>query len=247
MPAPSTKWQDRWTARLYRKPGWIDGTREFWNICEAAIPRGGRLLEIGAGPTNRTSEFLSTLGEHHGADVDPDVETNAHLVTAATIVGGRLPHPDGYFDACVSDFVLEHIDDPALHFAEVARVLKPGGVYVFRTPNRWHYVAIAARSTPQWFHELVSNRIRALPPDAHAPYPTYFRANSRSALRLYAARAGLDIRTLRMIEKDPSYGMSSRILFLLFTLYERVVNSTELLAGARVNILGVLKKPSSRA
>lgn len=240
----SERWQDRWTDRLYRKPGWVDGTSEFWKLCAEAIPRGKRLLEVGAGPTNRTSEFLSSLGEHHGVDVDPAVRSNAHLVTAATIVDGRLPYPDASFDACVSDFVLEHVGDPGVHFAEIDRVLTPGGVYVFRTPNRWHYVPLAARLTPHWFHEVISNRVRALPANSHEPYPTYYRANSRHALRAHAARAGLAVRTLRMIEKEPSYGMSSRVLFVVFMLYERVVNSTELLAGLRVNILGVLEKPS---
>lgn len=41
-------------------------------------------LVIGAGPTNRTSDFLSTLGELHGVDIDPDVHDNAALRTAHT-------------------------------------------------------------------------------------------------------------------------------------------------------------------
>lgn len=34
------------------------------------------------------------------------------------------------FDVVVADAVLEHIPDPGLAFAEIARVLKPGGVFV---------------------------------------------------------------------------------------------------------------------
>ena len=237
-------WQSAWHRRFYSsREGWIDGTTEFWNTCESAIPRGSRILELGPGPGGRTSQFLSTLGELHGADVDPAVRQNEALRSAALIENDRLPFPDASFDACVSDFVLEHVAEPRTHFAEVQRVLKPGGVYVFRTPNRWHYVALAARATPHWFHELISNRLRNLPSDAHEPYRTYFRANSRSALVRLARGAGLRSRSLRTIEKEPSYGMSSRLLFLLFAGYERLVNSSDLFAGLRINILAVLEKP----
>jgi hypothetical protein len=37
--------------------------------------------------------------------------------------------------------------------------------------------------------------------------------------------------------------MASKVLFLAFMLYERAVNSSELLAGLRVNIFGVLERP----
>ena len=56
--------------------------------------------------------------------------------------------------------------------------------------------------------------------------------------------AGLDVLLLRMVEKEPSYGMSSPVLFVLFAAYERVVNSTERLAVLRANIFCVLKKPA---
>ncbi len=237
-------WQERWQQRFYRtNPRWKDGTTEFWDLCRGVIPKNGRILELGAGPTNATSRFLATLGELHGADVDPDVRGNEHLATAALIEGDRLPFGAESFDTCVSNFVMEHVAAPLAHLSEVQRVLRPGGVYVFRTPNRWHYVTLAARATPHWFHELVANRVRGLPPDAHKPYEAYYTLNTRRDIVRWAKELGLRVRTLRMIEKDPSYGMSSRLLYLLFMAYERIVNSTELFAGVRVNILGVLEKP----
>jgi hypothetical protein len=48
-----------------------------------------------------------------------------------------------------------------------------------------------------------------------------------------------------MIEKEPAYGMVSRPLFLGFTAYERVVNSSALFAAFRVNIFGLLERRST--
>ena len=124
-------------------------------------------------------------------------------------------------------------------------MLRPGAPYVLRTPNLMHYVALVASITPHRFHLRVANRLRNLSEESHDPYPTLYRCNSRRALRRQAVAAGLRLDRLRLIEKEPSYGMSSRALFLAFVAYERVVNSTERLSGLRSVILGVLRRPAS--
>ncbi len=43
--------------------------------------------------------------------------------------------PDGYFDALVAKHVVEHLPDPPGAFRQFARLLKPGGILVFGTPN----------------------------------------------------------------------------------------------------------------
>jgi hypothetical protein len=53
------------------------------------------------------------------------------------------------------------------------------------------------------------------------------------------------IDTLRLIEKEPSYGMASPLFFYPMMAYERTVNATERLAGLRANFLVVLRKPAA--
>lgn len=46
----------------------------------------------------------------------------------------RLSYADASFDLCTSTEVLEHVPDDACAFAELHRVLKPGGVLLFSVP-----------------------------------------------------------------------------------------------------------------
>lgn len=244
---PPMGWRERYMRRFYpRHAGWMDGTVEFHAMCAEMFRPGPavRILEVGAGPANETSAFLTRLGELHGADPDPEVLANPDLTSARVMVDGALGFPDAFFDCCVSNYVVEHVVDPEAHLREVYRVLKPGGVYVFRTPNRRHYVGLVAAHTPHAFHELVANRLRHLPPGSHAPYRAYYAMNTPRAVRQLSSRAGFRVESLRMVEKEPSYGMMARPLFLLFAAYERLVNSTERLRGLRAMIYVALRKPA---
>ena len=237
-------WHRRALDRFYdRSRGFVDGTTAFHRLCARVVTQGSRILEIGAGPSNASSDFFATLGALTGLDVDPEVETNRALVRAFVFDGSRFPFADAAFDACVSNYVVEHVPDPARHLAEVRRVLRPGGVYAFRTPNRHHYVGFVSSLTPHWFHELVANRLRALPKGAHDPYPTVYAMNSRGALGKLAREAAFHVDALEMIEPEPSYGAASRLVFYPLLAYERCVNSSAAFAGLRSNILAVLRKP----
>jgi SAM-dependent methyltransferase len=237
-------WRHLYYKKYYAdRPGWKPGTEEFHELCGSHLRRGGRILEIGAGPGNATSSFLARLGPVHGIDPDSAVLSNPALESASVMNGEAFQVPAASFDACVSNYVIEHLRDPARHLAEVARAIKPGGVYIFRTVNKRHYVPLLARLSPHWLHVLVANRARGLPASAHDPYPTTYRMNSASVIKRLAKQAGLEVESLRFVEKEPSYGMFSRPAFLLFMVYERMVNSTSILEGARVNIFGVLKRP----
>jgi SAM-dependent methyltransferase len=236
-------WQETYVERFYRqRAGWADGTTEFHDLCASNIPCGADILEIGAGPSNATSRFLASLGKLQGVDTDPEVKTNDALDVAHVLTSDEYPFPANKFDACVSNYVLEHISNPGLHLQEISRVLKTNGLYLFRTPNLFHYVAMISCLTPHWVHKLFANRLRSLSFDSHEPYPTVYRLNSPARIRRLAAQYGFSVDRLRLVEKEPAYGMSSRFLFLIFMSYERLVNAFEVLANLRANLFVVLRK-----
>jgi SAM-dependent methyltransferase len=96
-----------------------------------------RVLDIGCGEGQVARHVVATTGTSSVVGVDP---SDAQLGVARERAGGpayvrgaadALPVPDGAFDAAVACLVFEHITAVDAALAEVARVLRPGGVFLF--------------------------------------------------------------------------------------------------------------------
>ncbi len=218
-----------------------DGAAAFYGWIRQHTTPQTVLLNLGAGPRADRAPIRVFKGEVArvvGADIDPDVKCNPELDEAYVIKDGRLPFPDRTFDVVVSDWVLEHVESPEKFLGEVRRVLKKGGSFFFRTPNKYHYVGLIARATPDWFHKLVANRARGYPPGEHEPWPTYYRLNSRVAVEEEGRKVGFDPIEIKMWEYEPAYLVFSTIPWLIGVAYERAVNRSEALSGLRACLIG---------
>jgi SAM-dependent methyltransferase len=235
------------TEQLFRRyytsiPGYQDGTAFFHSLVAQCVPYGTRILEIGAGPTNNTTAFLRSRGSVVGLDVSSEVTQNSYLDEARVFDGATFPFSDCSFDACCSNYVLEHVPNPEEHFKEVFRVLKPGGAYCFRTPNRWHYIGLCSSLLPHRAHLMLANRLRNLADTAHDPYPTTYMANTKGRLQRLCRDAGFWDTHILMVEKEPFYGRRYQLLFWPMMFYERIVNSSDIFGPLRVNIFGRSQK-----
>jgi SAM-dependent methyltransferase len=93
----------------------------------------GRVVDVGCG-IGHSYELLAPR-ETVGVDVDSAVLAGQRRETVAADMRS-LPFARGSFDGAVAVHSIEHVPDPELAFAELARVLRRGGVAVLVTPNR---------------------------------------------------------------------------------------------------------------
>ncbi|MEO1677763.1 MAG: bifunctional 2-polyprenyl-6-hydroxyphenol methylase/3-demethylubiquinol 3-O-methyltransferase UbiG [Pseudomonadota bacterium] len=117
------------------------------------------------------AEAISDLGARvEGIDPAADAiaaarthadETGRHIGYQVG-VGESLPYSNGAFDAVVCVDVLEHVADLDRVLAEVARVLRPGGWFLFDTINRTALARLAVVT-------MGENVFRLLPKGTHDP------------------------------------------------------------------------------
>jgi len=98
----------------------------------AGVRAGTRVLDVGCGPGVVTGVALARGANVVAADATPemlDLVRAAHPgVEAHHAILPDLPFPDESFDAVVGNFVINHVGDTAAALAQIARVLRPGGL-----------------------------------------------------------------------------------------------------------------------
>lgn len=208
-------------------------------------PRTQALLDAGCGRTVPVLKtFLGKVPRLIGVelvdftDVPAGIEVhNADLAS--------LPLPDASVDLIMSRSVFEHLTDPEAVYAELARVLRPGGRIVFLTANFWDYGTQVARLVPNRFHAKVVRTVEGRPEED--TFPTAYKTNTRADVQRLAAGAGLRLERLDHLSQYPNYLMFNGLLFALGMGFERLISRFDALKGLRGWIMVTLQKPDGAA
>lgn len=159
------KWFDRridWTGKAVLDLGCAGGF-----MAEAMAARGADVTGI-----DPAAEAIEAA-RHHAVSEKLDIRYDVG-------VGEALPYADASFDAVVCVDVLEHVADLGKVLSEVARVLRPGGLFLFDTINRnpiANFVTIT----------IAEDLLRLLPRGTHDPAMFIKPAELRRAMQ----KAGL--------------------------------------------------------
>ena len=139
---PTQQWPDDEDVNRWWQEGFTDGAdpeyeEQILPLAREHLDGARRVLDVGTGEGQLARLAHALPGVESVVGVDP---TSAQVAAAHERAGGpnyaraeaaRLPFPDAGFDAVVACLVFEHIDDVDAAIAEVARVLSPGGRFLF--------------------------------------------------------------------------------------------------------------------
>jgi ubiquinone/menaquinone biosynthesis C-methylase UbiE len=219
---------------------------------EAIVRPGCRWLDLGAGARlhggwagRSPSEVASQARCVVGCDmVIPHLRRHPNLSHRVGASGDHLPFASHSFDLVTANMVLEHLVQPARVFSEVARVLAPGGRFVFVTPHLGHpvvrtmFLLLHPRMRTWVAHFGDGRKLEHI-------FQTFYRANTVPQIECLAGGAGLAIRRL---ERFSSFPMTHRIPGVR-RVEQWWINRIEARwgAGLRSNLLGVLETPGARA
>jgi SAM-dependent methyltransferase len=209
----------------------VDGTIRFYCRVRALLEPHFSVLDIGCGRGSYAAAMTSLekllmvykgQAKHVlGIDPDPVGETNPTLDEFRRIEGTQWPVADCSIDLAVSDWTMEHVEDPEAFLRECHRVLKPGGFFCMRTANRLGYVVALSRLIPNHIHTKVLNRVQPDREDQDV-FPTVYRCNTIGKLRHALKKQGFDA-CVYGHNPEPSYLGFSFPSYALGVLYQKLV------------------------
>jgi SAM-dependent methyltransferase len=189
---------DRWAAVYDHDANPLPALEEPVVRAFVGTPSGRCVLDLGCG-TGRHALWLAAAGARVTAvDFSPGMLAEARRKPGSDAVTflvhdlhERLPFADGDFDLVVSGLVLEHLAEPGPFFAEIRRVLAPGGR------------AVVSAMHPAMF--LKGSQARFTDPESGERVHPGSLPHSVSDFVLAALRAGLAIVDLHESAPDEAF------------------------------------------
>jgi SAM-dependent methyltransferase len=217
----------------------------YEEMLDRHVEVGARWLDVGCGrrllppwSESREKELVARCALLVG--IDQDFSSLLDNRTARPCFGaiGQLPFAAGAFSLVTANMVVEHLGAPDEEFAEVHRVLAPNGVFLLHTPNAAAYPTTIARRLPD-----AAKRLLALTLDGRSGgdvFPTYYRANTGSALEGLARRTGFELAELRYVSTSAVFALVPPVAVAELLWLRRLASQDR--AEARSNIIAAFIK-----
>jgi SAM-dependent methyltransferase len=173
-----------------------------------AVPTAehAKVLDVGAG-RGALSQRICGLGyDVTACDLAPESFAVEGVSCLRVDAGGELPFPDAHFDAVLAVEVVEHLEAHARFFQQITRVLRPGGAFVFTTPN-----ILSLKSRLKFFLTGYFYSFGPLEPGVKDPTSQHLSPFTLDRYRFVLAEAGL---LLERIATDKLQGTSRVLAFL---------------------------------
>ena len=229
------------------RPGWRPATELYADLVRSHISPTSQLLDLGCGRGGLIEQLVDTHGRdllNRTIGLDPDwtsLTEHRLKLTATTGFSHALPFKSQSFDIIFCSWLLEHLEFPELDLAEIGRVLKPGGVFIFITPNKRHPLAWLNQALGR-FSKIQDRLVERLYGRAAADtFPTWYRMNSQAQLENHLSKISngesfeIKIDQIYFIP-DPTYLAFHPLIFRFMCWFE-----TALPPSYRLHLVGVLR------
>lgn len=218
----------------------------YEQVLDAAVRNDIKWLDLGCGhqvlPAWRFEQekrLVEKAAMVVGIDADlPSVEK--HRSVRLKLVGNisALPFRENSFDLITANMVVEHLDNPALQFREVNRVLKPGGIFVFHTPNAPGYSTRLARLLPDGLKLALIGVLQERP--SADVFKTFYRANTEADIQRLARATGFDPQETRLVASSAELAVIPPLAFLELLWIK--LSLTKAFRRLRTNLIVTLAK-----
>lgn len=238
--------QAYWRMRSVIAPSLEHSQSLYENVLKSHVTPETKWLDLGCGhhvlPPWRGEEeqhLVTNCRMLVGMDYDlPSLKKHRSISLKVRGNINRLPFPDSFFDLVTANMVVEHLADPREQFHEINRVLKPGGRFLFHTPNTLGYPTVMAKLTPEKLkHKLIYLLDGRREEDV---FETYYSANNKRQIAALAQMTGFEVAKIRMIVSDAVFALVPPIA-IPELIYIRLL-MTKPFAAWRTTIIASLKK-----
>lgn len=124
----------------------------------AALPPGGRVLDVGCGSGGLLASLRGQAGYRAGVELSATAASAAAQAADDVVnlpVDAELPFAPASFDVVVCADVLEHLPEPAAVLRSLVALCRPGGACVVSVPNVANWQARLRLLRGDWRYEPV--------------------------------------------------------------------------------------------
>jgi ubiquinone/menaquinone biosynthesis C-methylase UbiE len=211
----------KWIQRCFNRMNSVHDIYE--DLLLPYVKKDNVILDAGCGKKGIMNKYSGKFKRAVGIDLSPEaIKINKCL--DEFVVGNleNLPFPDGSFDIIISQWVVEHMENPEKCYREFFRVLKKGGGLILVTNSIHHPIMCLSSIFPEGIRDRLKKRV--LPSEIEEDtFPTYYKSNSLPKMRELLGSAGFT-KVHDAYVGDPSFFIYSKFLFLLLLVYEKITD-----------------------
>jgi 2-polyprenyl-3-methyl-5-hydroxy-6-metoxy-1,4-benzoquinol methylase len=156
------------------------------------IGRGKRVLDVGCLGGQISRLIMEQNNEVWGLEINPtaaEVARKRGIRVKLADAEKGLPFEDSAFDVVNAGEILEHLYDTKQFFQEARRVLKPGGILLFTTPN--------LNSLENRFRVVAGGYLSMVGAYPEDHYGSHVRIFNSSKVRELCRQTGFDLKDTR--------------------------------------------------